>query len=263
MTDLLLYRLVLLLLGWLRFCKVQVQCLLTCLFVCSWRENTALLLNLMSLWYTRLAVRAGQQMSACTGVSYYPKSLCFLPFSASVKLWQRYQNHPYPPLSARDSAHSPDIDRQVCISDVVIDNHKRILPCNAHRKLMSNRDMGQKPERICLEAGVSMYPCCVCTYSMCGSSHSSECVWLCVWRMRGTRCWLPTCGSGRHGMTHTWNGIKRTMMDWRWSTSPAAWCGGPTSFSITSMPICDTHTHRHRHCYHNRKNCKIRIILWQ
>ena len=67
--------------------------------------------------------------------------------------------------------------------------------------------------------------------------HCNDCDCLWVWRMRETRCWLPTCGLGRRGMMRIWGGIKKTMMVWRSSTSPAVWCGGPTSSSITSTPV--------------------------
>lgn len=55
--------------------------------------------------------------SACVGASYFQRSLCFLRFGASVKLWQRHQSLPHP---APDSAHPPDIDGQVWISAVAI-----------------------------------------------------------------------------------------------------------------------------------------------
>ena len=134
------------------------------------------------------------------------------------------------PSVSRDSAHPPDIDRQVWISAVVI----MWTPRNAHRELMSTEKWEGDQEALSVSCAD------MCLFSV---------MWLCVWRMRGTRCWLPTCGSGRRGMMLIWSGIKRTMTGWRWSTSPAALCGGPTLSSITSTHVrhTDTHTHTHSH----------------
>lgn len=96
------------------------------------------------------------------------------------------------------SAHSPDIGKQVV-------------------GFMSSSEVGSSFATSTSELEISLVAC----------------AWLSA-RTRGTRCWSPTCGSGRGGTMRTWSGIKRTMMVWRWSTSPAAWCGGLTSSSTTS-----------------------------
>lgn len=125
----------------------------------------------------------------------------------------------------------------------------RICPRNAHRELMSNREMGRRPTGSLLKL-LSVYIQRVCR-CVCVCSHLCDCDHVCTWRMRGTRCWSPTCGSGRRGMMRTWSGIKRTMMDWMWSTSPAAWCGGLTLSSITSTPVRHTNTYTQTQGGHN------------
>lgn len=65
--------------------------------------------------------------------------------------------------------------------------------------------------------------------------HSALFLCFFVCRMRGTKFWPHTCGSGRSGMTTTWSGKKKTMMTWRWLTSPVTWFGSQTLSFTTSQ----------------------------
>lgn len=97
MTDLLLFAPGLLLLSWLSF-PGQAQCCVSSASAVVAYLNAA---DIKSHWRTRF-VSQGQTMNKHAGVS------CFLPFCATMKPCQRYQNHPHlPPL-----AHSPDITKQ-------------------------------------------------------------------------------------------------------------------------------------------------------